>query len=223
MKHLKPYNLLEKSIWQVKKELKHFHDVLDLDVTVKELMSSLDGIHMDLKTIFPVLEGDETLKELSKWEKFTDELKEYKLKLSELFDTENLQTFSRLPMKWYWLSSQDATDLDTPIYIMFKYYHKEKWSEIQLYYVQEDIKNFLDELSAVTIEYRYNNGELRWFYKTSNSGVNWTLQKDTKKIKVDGSYKEVKSNHETATFRNNLSWDNILELSKRNDVELYIY
>lgn len=223
MKHLKPYTILEKNLWDVKKDLKHFHNVLDLDVTIKELMNSLDGIHMDLETIFPVLDGDETLKELANWSKFTDELKEYKLKLSELFDTQKLQTFSRLPMKWYWIYSEDASDLDVPIYIMFKYYYEKKWSNIQLYYIQEDIMNFLNELSTVTLEFRYNNGEKRWFYKTSNSGMNWVLQKDMKKIKEGGSYKEVKSNAETATFRPDLKWESVLALSNRTDLELFIY
>lgn len=224
MKRLKLYNeLFEKSLWEVKKDLKHFHNVLDLDVTIKELMDSLDAISMDLKTIFPVLEGDENLKELATWNKFTTELSEYKLKLSELFDTNKLQTFSRLPMKWYWVYTEDATDLDIPIYIMFKYYNDKKWSDIQLYYVQDDITKFLDTLSAVTVEFRYNNGEKRWFYKTSNSGMNWVLQKDPKKIKADGSYKTVKSNEETATFRPNLHWNDILSYSKRTDLELFIY
>ncbi len=224
MKYLKPHNfILEKSLWNVNKDLKHFHNVLDLDVTIKELMKSLDAIEMDLDTIFPVLEGDETLKELINWSKFTDELKEYKLKLSELFDTENLQTFSRLPMKWYWIYSSDASDLDVPIYILFKYYYKDKWSNLQLYYVQEDITNFLNELSTVTLEFRHINEDKRWFYKTSNSGMNWILQKDTKKIKEDNTYKEVKSNAETATFRANLKWENILALSNRTDLELFIY
>lgn len=222
MKHLKIYNLLEKNLWQVKTDLKHFHSVLDLDVTIKELMASLGGVHMDLETIFPVLEGDENLKELAKWSKFVDELKEYKLKLSELFDTNDLQTFSRLPMKWYWLPTEDSTDLDTPVYIMFKYYYNKKWSDIQLYYIQEDIKNFLKALSSVTIEFRYEDKH-RWFYKTDDSGVNWTLEKDTKKIKENGTYKEVKSNNETASFRPNLKWDDILKLSNRTDLELFIY
>ncbi len=224
MKHLKLYNeLFEKSVWQVKTELKHFHNALDLDVTIKELMNSLSGIHMDLETIFPILKGNENLKDLSKFAKFNEELKEYKLKLSEFFDTNNLQTFSRLPMKWYWLYTEDSTNLDSPIYIMFKYYYDDKWSDIQLYYIQEDIKNFLDDLSTVTIEFRYKDNQKRWFYKTSNSGVNWILQKDKKKIKDDGKYKEVQSSLETETFRKDLKWDDILNLSKRTDLELYIY
>ena len=68
---------------------------------------------------------------------FLSELKEYKLKLSELFDTKELQTFSKLPMKWYWIRTEDSTDLDTPIYIMYKYYYDKKWSDIKLYYIQE--------------------------------------------------------------------------------------
>lgn len=219
------YNLFEKNLWEVKKDLKHFNHILDLEVTIKELMSSLDGIHMDLETIFPILDGDENLKSLASWSKFRQELDEYKLKLSELFDTENLQTFSRLSLKWYWLYPKDASELDTPIYIMFKYFYKGNWSNIQLYYIQNNIDDFLKELSSVTLEFRYkhNNDEKRWFYKTSNSGMNWDLQKDIKRIKEDGKIKEVQSNMETATFKSSLKWDSILNLSKRTDLELYIY
>ncbi len=224
MKYLKKFTVLnEKSLWDVKKELKHFHNALDLDVTIKELMNSLEGIHMDLQSIFPILDGDENLKELSTWGKFNKELEDYKLKLSELFDTNSLQTFSRIPMKWYWLYSEDSSELDTPVYIMFKYFYNNKWSDIQLYYIQTDIDNFLNELSSVTLEFRWNNGEKRWFYKTSNSGMNWNLEKDIKKIKVEGSYKEVNSDMETATFKSNLKWEDVLNLSNRNDLELFVY
>ena len=221
---MKIYRLNEQNLWDLKKDLKHFHSVLDIDVTIKELMKSLGGIHMDLESIFPILDGDETLQELVNYKKFLTELKDYDLKLSELFDTKDLQTFSRLPMKWYWLRKEDAMDLDTPIYIMFKYYHDNKWSNIQLYYIQEDITKFLNTLSIITIEFRLNaDNNKRWFYKTSNSGANWSLEKDTKRIKEDGKYKEVKSFKETATFRPNINWEDVLSLSKRTDLELYIY
>jgi hypothetical protein len=219
---MKIYRLNEQNMWDLKKELKHFHSVLDIDVTIKDLMKSLGGINMDINTIFPILKGDETLKEISGYKPFLSELKEYKLKLSELFDTKELQTFSKLPMKWYWIRTEDSTDLDTPIYIMYKYYYDKKWSDIKLYYIQEDITKFLDKLSTITIEFRTNDNK-RWFYKTSNSGVNWDLEKDTKKIKEDGKYIEVHSENETATFKPHIKWADVLSFSSRTDLELYIY
>ena len=213
----------EKNIWELKTDLKHFHKAMDLDISIKELMSSIDAIEMDLETIFPCFNGDENLKDLTKWKSFNDELEEYKLKLSELFDTNDLQTFSRLPLKWYWIYADDSTDLDTPIYILYKYLNGDKWSTIKLYYIQEDITNFLDTLSTVVIEFRLNDSDKRWFYKTTDSGVNWKLEKDLKKIKLNDKYVDVKSNDETASFRINLKWNDILNLSKRNDLELFIY
>lgn len=222
MKYLK---LFENSLINIKKDLKHFQNILDLDITIKELMASLEAFHIDLETIFPILKGNENLKELTNFQLFNDELKDLKLKLSELFDTENIQTFSRLPMRWYWIYSEDATDLDIPIYILFKYYYKGKWSNINLYYVQTDIKNFLDTLSIATIEFRHvkDNKTFRWFYKTINSGINWQLEKKIFKIKEGDKYKEVKSNDETATFLPNLKWETILKLGRRTDIETFIY
>lgn len=222
MKQSKIFKLNEQNMWDIKPDLKHFKSVLDIDLTIKDLMGSMSAIKMDLKSIFPVLKGEETLKELATYEPFKSELEEYQLKCSELFDTKDLQTFSKLPMKWYWLRQVDSNDLDTPIYIMFKYYYEKKWSDIQLYYIEEDISKFLNLLSTIIIEFRVSNDK-RWFYKTSNSGVNWSLETDTKKIKVDGKYIETKSFKQTATFRNEIRWQDVLDLSKRTDLELYIY
>ncbi len=205
--------------------LKRFQLNIDLDTTIKTLMDTVDGMEMDLGTIFPIVKGDENMKELASWEKFKKELKDYKLRLSELFDTDDLQTLSSIPFKWYWLYPEKATDLEPPVYIIFKYYYNNKWSDMKLYYVQKDIKNFLDELSIVTIEFRHKKEgkTFRWFYKTKNSGMNWELEKTPKKIKEDDKKIEVSSNKETATFRPNLKWDDIQPLTNRKDLDIFVY
>lgn len=216
------YKLFEKNVWNVKKDLKHFKSVLNLESTITELMESISAFEMDIESIFPVLDGDENLSELKKYPKFLDELSDLKLKLSELFYTEELQTFSRLPLKWYWLYSEDASELDSPIYILFKYFYNNKWSNIKLYYIQEDISDFLNVLSTITIEFKVNNGK-RWFYKSSNSGELWELITTPINIIKNKVKKEVKSEPETASFRPHLKWEDILNLSKRSDLDLFIY
>lgn len=208
----------------IKRSLKQFQSILNIDITIKDLMSTIDAISLDIKTIFPFMSGQENMNDLSKWTTLKTELKELELRMSTLFDTEELQTLTNVPMKWYWVYNEESTDIDVPIYIMFKYYYKDKWSDIKLYYVQKETTEFLNNISVVNIEIRYNKDPNKlWFYKSVSSGKEWKLQTDDKKVVEDGKELVKKSNPATETFRPTLKWEDILELSKRSDLTFLVF
>lgn len=231
MKHIKKFdqeNVNESKLGDSKRQLKYFQDELDLDVTIEELMNSIKATQLNLKSIYPSLSGKEKMASLPQNEKFVQQLNELELKLSEFQDSESFETFSRIPMRWYWIYTEDASELEIPVQIMYRYYYNGEWSDIKLYMVNDNIEKFYDELSLVTIELKVepkNRDEdtKRWFYTTSDSGKTWLLQKNPKQIKVDGESKIVKSNNPTATFKKTMSWEEILHLAHNVNTKLIIY
>ena len=67
MKHIKKFeNINESKLGDSKRELKYFQDALDLDVTIEELMDSIDATQLSLKSIYPTLTGKEKMSSLRK-------------------------------------------------------------------------------------------------------------------------------------------------------------
>jgi len=233
MKHIKKFeaqNLNESKLGDSKRQLKYFQDELDLDITIEELMSSIKATNLNLKSIYPSLTGKEKMASLPQNEKFVEHLNELELKLSEFQDSESFETFSRIPLRWYWIYTEDASELEMPVQILFRYYYNNEWSDIKLYMVNDNVENFYDELSLVTIELKVDSKDSenkdvtkRWFYTTSDSGKTWLLQTNPKQIKVDDSTKIVKSNDPTATFKKSMSWEEILHLAHNVNTKLIIY
>lgn len=233
MKHIKKLKfekVNESKLSDSKRQLKYFRDELDLDVTIEELMKSIKATNLDLKRIYPNLTGKEKMSSLPQNEKFVEHLNKLELKLGEFQDSENFETFSRLPLRWYWIYTEDDSEISKPVQIMFRYFYNNEWSDIKLYMVNDVVENFYDELSLVTIEI---NSEVlnsvgeketkRWFYTTSDSGKSWLLQTNPKQIKEDGQTKTVKSNQTTPTFKKSMSWGEILHLSHNTNTKLIIY
>jgi hypothetical protein len=231
MKHIKKFDTLnESALSDSKRQLKYFQDGLDLDVTIKELMDSIDATQLSLKSIYPTLTGKEKMSDLPQNEKFVESLNELELKLSEFQDTEEFESFARMPMRWYWIYTEDASELEIPVQILYRYYYAGEWSDIKLYMVNDEIEKFYDELTLVTIEIKVekedeegNDNTRRWFYTTVDSGKNWKLQRDPKKINDGGESKIVKSNNPTTTFKDNMSWEQILHLAHNKYTKLIIY
>ena len=213
MKHIKKFeseNINESKLADSKRELKYFQDELDLDITIDDLMDSIKATNLNLKSIYPSLTGKEKMESLPQNEKFVQQLNELELKLSEFQDSESFETFSRIPLRWYWIYTEDASELEIPVQILFRYYYNDEWSDIKLYMVNDNIENFYDELSLVTIELkvepRNDKPMKRWFYTTSDSGKTWLLQTNPKQIKDDsekkpsvGEYVKNRDGEETET------------------------
>jgi len=208
MRRILRYKIYEKSLADAKKELKNFQEELDIDITIKDLVDSIDGIELEIESVFSFLKNNEKLENLIDNSTFKTELEERDLKPSELFNSEDFNTFTKLPIKWIWRYEKDASDMEIPIYIIIQYFKNNEWSLLKMFYVQQEIDNFLEELSEITLEIRQKNGDKKWIYTTSNSGEDWILQN---------------IENVTSTFTKNLDWDKIIMLSKHSKVELVFY
>jgi len=208
MRRILRYKIYEKSLADAKKELKNFQEELDIDITIKDLVDSIDGIELEIESVFSFLKNNEKLENLIDNSTFKTELEERDLKPSELFNSEDFNTFTKLPIKWIWIYEKDASDMEIPIYIIIQYFKNNEWSLLKMFYVQQEIDNFLEELSEITLEIRQKNGDKKWIYTTSNSGEDWILQN---------------IENVTSTFTKNLDWDKIIMLSKHSKVELVFY
>lgn len=223
MRYFKKYfeKIYESTLSEVKKKLKNFQKDFDIEVSFKELMGTINAVEIDITSLFPMINVNGKIGDLVKNEEFMKELDELNLKISELYDSDKLETLSKYDLKWYWIYNEDSTDLDVPIYIILRY-KKEKWGEIQMFMVQSDIDKFLDALSFITICFKHESGK-RWFYTTSNSGENWNLDKNPKKIKEDGKEIQTKSEDETKTFMGRLNFERIISLSENPTLKTFVY
>jgi hypothetical protein len=208
MKYLNSYQLFEQNLEQSRAELKYFQDEMQLTTNFDKLLDSIDAVELSANTIFPFLTGSEKIDSIDDNPKFQEELDERKLKISELFDTDDDATLIKVRIKYYWIYPEESGELDLPLYLILQYYHpeKEKWSTIKMYYVQKDIQNFYTELSSVTMVIkRRTDPSKTWTYTTSNSGMNWIL--DT-------------PDTATETFKKNLEMDDIETLANHSQIEI---
>lgn len=210
MKYLKKYTLFEKSLEEAVEELKEFQQDMDLNSNLTKLLDSIDSVELDINTIFPFLEGSEDISELEDNSKFINELKNRNLRISELFDTQESATLIKIRLRYYWIYTEDSTDLEIPVYILFQWVNKDNTlSPLKLYYVQKDISNFYNELSTVTLEItQKSNKDKKWVYITSNSGQNWVLQNKDKA---------------TTSFKKTLSSEEVEQLAKYTEIELIFF
>lgn len=207
MKYLKRFKIFEKSLEEAVEELKDFQKELDINSNLTKLINSIDGIELDIKTIFEHLSGDEDITDLEDDPQFNEELKERDLKISEIFDTEESATLIKIRLKYYWIYTEDSSELDTPVYGLFQWVNRDNsLSPVRLFYVQKDITNFYDELSTVKMTVKQNDRKSnKWIYISSNSGQNWNLQN---------------TENATATFKLSLNTEEVEELAKHPDIEV---
>ena len=69
-----------------------------------------------------------------------------------------------------------ASELMNPDFLLIQTWNEtlNKWNDVKLFKVNDDIKKFYDKLSSKTIEIEVNDDT--YIYRTSNSGNNWELQ-----------------------------------------------
>ena len=81
----------------------------------------------------------------------------------------------------------NSNELENPIYIMMQVFNEtlNKWEDLKLYKIGDDIKKFYDKLTSRTIE--IVDGDQNYIY-TSDNANEWTLQN---KDNLNDIYKEV--------------------------------
>jgi hypothetical protein len=158
-------------------------NILESIVTDSEsLLKSIQAKEEDLYSTFELnpekFPRNMIIEKLYNSPTFNKKLVSKKLKKSTMEETEDMETFLEniLDVKFFLIHEQDKSNLDKPEFIVFQSKKRESstWTEIKLYSVHDDIRNFYDRLTNKTVELK--KGDKTYIYFTSNSGNNWQLQ-----------------------------------------------
>jgi hypothetical protein len=174
------------------KTYKQFKESLVIDLNfqnVEDLLESLTIWHDALLNAIRAEEQDifSTLKlsddfidklqfdDLQDSVEFINTLSSIALKKSTVQNSDDYQTFLNKPCKFMFLFDINSNELENPNYLLFQVWNDtlDKWEDIRLYKVNDDVKKFYDKLTSRTIE--ITDADQNYIYQTSN-GNEWVLQ-----------------------------------------------
>jgi hypothetical protein len=203
--HYPSHALNERSLEEAEEELKAFQHDMDLNTTLRDVLKAMEAIEIAPTTLLEE-GGEKSIEELVEDDDFIKGLRKRKLRASDMVDTSDSSTFIKIPLRYVMITTQDATDLDDPVYMLLQYSQGAAWSKVKLYYVQGNVEEFYARLSTVTMTVsRKKDKSQKWVYVTSNSGEDWVLR--DKKTS-------------TETFKEVLDWNAVQELSASREVEV---
>lgn len=159
-----------------------YTDILEsMSIFQDNLLSSIDAKQTSLETEFDFKPKDSDIDEVSlnglvKNPKFIRVLHDRALRLSGVENTDDYETFIQRSMRFALVRGEDKSDLSNPVYIMIqnKDDSNNRWGEIEIYKIHDEISNFYNILSSKTIELEYEGDN--YIYSTSNSGNEWVLK-----------------------------------------------
>ena len=127
---------------------------------------------------------------------FLNSLASIALKKSGIQNTDDFENFLNKPCKFMLIYRVEANELENPSYILFQIWNDviEKWSDVKLYKVNDDIKKFFDKLGSSKIEI-LDDGK-GYIYDTSNGGNEWVLQN----VLPNGKFKKIFRKEEFEKF-----------------------
>lgn len=183
MKYLKKYNQYKESI-VIDLNFQNIQDLLEsLNIWHDALLTSIDAEEVNIFDTFK-LPNDEfndklDLDFLSDNVEFINSLSSIALKKSELKNSEDFQTFLNKPCKFMFIFDINSNELENPAYLLFQTWNESlnKWEDVKLYKINDNIKKFYDKLTSRTIE--IVDGDENYIYDTSN-GSEWNLQNSEK-------------------------------------------
>lgn len=156
------------------------HDVTDLleslDIYHDSLLSSIGAQLTDIYHEFKLPRNFKIdIDFLSENIEFINSLSSLGLKISQIQNTEDFETFIDKPCKFMFIYKFQDEEIDNPEYMLFQVWNETlmKWEEAKLYKLTEDVRKFYDKLSSKIVELVYD-GE-RYIYQSSN-GNEWELQ-----------------------------------------------
>jgi len=142
------------------------------------LLQSINAELVSFKDIFDydLIDKNIDLELLSDNSKFITALQNKGMKVATVENTDDYETFVKKSMKFMPIRQVDANDLMNPKYIIIqnRIDNEDKWDELRLYKVRDNIRKFYDTLSSKTIELKYKGKN--YIYTTSNSGNEWDLK-----------------------------------------------
>ncbi len=175
------------------KNYKDFKESLVIDLTfqrVEDLMESLtiwhdallnaiDAEEVDIFDTFKLPNEDFSknldLDFLGDSIEFINSLSSIALKKSEIKNSDDYQTFLNKPCKFMFIFDINSNELENPVYLLFQTWNEtlDKWEDVKLYKVRDNVTKFYDKLTSRTIEIL--DGDDNYIYETSN-GNEWVLQ-----------------------------------------------
>ena len=179
MKYLKKYTTYKESI-MVDLMFQNMVELLEsLTIWHDALLSSIAAEEVDIFSTFhlPVEEYKDKLDLdfLEDHVEFINSLSSLALKKSTLEHSDSYETFLNKPCKFMFIYGINRNELENPEYLLFQSWQEtlEKWDDVKLYKVNENIQRFYDKLSSRVLE--LIDGGDKYIYKTSN-GNEWILQ-----------------------------------------------
>ena len=162
-----------------------------IDTNLTELLNSVNSHKKDFYEIEVNISKYDDIDFLYEDAEFNNKLYDKKLKKSELQSSLDLETFLIGDIIFFLLYDRNTSKLGNPKYIILQYKIKDRWSDIRLYSVEGNIRNFFEKLTAKTIELIDKDNS--YTYQTTNSGNNWKLLNIERK---NDTYKETLENEE---------------------------
>jgi hypothetical protein len=149
-----------------------------MSIIEKDLISSISGEELDLFETFKLVKEDyigKNLNYLSENVEFINSLSSLGLKKSAVQDTDDIETFLNISLKFMFIYNIESNELENPVYLILEMWDEDKmeWTNVKLFKVNGDVKRFYDVLSSKTIELFYK--DKNYIYKTSNTN-DWELQ-----------------------------------------------
>ena len=200
MKYLKRYNSYKESI-VVDLMFQNMVELLEsLTIWHDALLSSISAEEVDIFNTFqlPLDEYKDKLDLdfLEDHVEFINSLSSIALKKSELQHSDDYSTFINKPCKFMFIYGINRNELENPEYLLFQSWQEtlEKWDDVKLFKVNDDVKKFYDKLSSRTIE--LIDGDENYIYVVSNANE-WILQNVEKENDI---YKRVFRKEELQDF-----------------------
>lgn len=191
MKYLKKYSSFKESVL-VDLNIQSVADILEsLTIWTDSLLEAIGAEELDIFDTFKLPSEDYKdkldLDYLENNVEFINSLTSIALKKSEMKLSEDYQTFLNKPCRFMFIYGIDKNELENPSYLIFQSWNEtlNKWEDLKLYKIYENIQRFYDKLISRTIE--IVDGGDKYIYMASNANE-WVLQNTEKENDI---YKRV--------------------------------
>lgn len=179
MKYLKKYISFKESVL-VDLSVQTMVDILEsLTIWHDALLEAIGAEEVDMFDTFklPVEDYKDKL-DLDYLEdnvEFINSLSSIALKKSEVKLSDDFSTFINKPCRFMFIYGIDKNELENPSYLIFQSWNEtlNKWEDVKLYKIHENIQRFYDKLISRTIE--IVDGGDKYIYMASNANE-WVLQ-----------------------------------------------
>lgn len=200
MKYLKKYLKYKESI-VVDMQYQHMIELLEsLTIWHDALLNSISAEEVNIFDTFHLPQDEFSnnldIDFLEDNVEFINSLSSIALKKSEQQHSDDFATFLNKPCKFMFIYGINKNELENPDYLLFQSWLDtlEKWDDVKLYKVNDNVKKFYDKLSSRTIELL--DGDMNFLYSTAN-GNEWILQNTEKE---NDTYKKVFRKEELEKF-----------------------